>query len=91
MKKWGGISEMKSIRASTRVRLARIKRTVKGKFTTWRKGTTVLARRCSNGRYYIERERWREPKVQLVNSCCNVPKTALEFFSAKTWSSLGWK
>jgi hypothetical protein len=60
-------------------RRARLVVSIKGKFTTWKRGQVVLAQRIGPNQYAIERLRWKKPRVALSNSLAGVPRVAFDF------------
>lgn len=57
-----------------------IKTAFMGEFSTWEQGERVKARRCNNGRFFIEREKWNGPII-AQNQCWGVPETRLNLAS----------
>jgi hypothetical protein len=59
-------------------RFATLLKTEKGKFTTWKAGTVVKVRLCGKFGYFIERVKWRAPKLPLMNQCFGIAKSSLD-------------
>lgn len=73
---------MSDVLASTRpgFRMARLKVNAKGKYSQWRKGELVRAWPNENdGKYLIERVKWRGSLVPLTNQCANIVAAMLDF------------
>lgn len=50
----------------------------KAKFTRWKRGEVVLARRDLNGSYSLRKLTLGKRSLPLTHSICNVPKSFLE-------------
>jgi hypothetical protein len=60
-------------------RLARVVKTVKGKFSLWRKGELVRVRDVHHRSCSIDRDKWKGSLVELANVCCGVPLSFVKF------------
>lgn len=64
---------------AVRVRRARLKMAIVGRWTRWDKGILVKARKLEDGNFFIERARRIKPDVFCANQMVGVPRDMLSF------------
>lgn len=76
--------EAQKIHGITNWRYAWLVIPIRGKYTSWRAGQKVRAKKAGRNSWVIERDRWRGSLVPLANALCGVPRICLTFKNPKT-------